>query len=106
MINPDWSTEYFIGMSKVKVTGAMQSSGITSGNVVYNLSTYIFMGAAALFFFILFALLLLVKKFHEKVKAKITDILKKTFFNNLIRSFNVLYLNLTVSFSIVIYLVM
>jgi len=49
----------------------MESSGISSGNVVYNMSTYIFMFAAFLFFLILLAFLLLVRKFHDKVKAKL-----------------------------------
>lgn len=106
MIHPGWSTEYFIGMSEAKVTGAMESSGIKSGNVVYNMATYIFMLAAFLFSLILMTFLLLVKKFHDKVKAKILDILKKTFFNNQIRAQSISYLHLVISFSIVIFLAM
>ena len=106
MIHKGWSTEYFIGMTKVKVTGAMESSGIQSGNIIYNLATYLFMAAGAIAVFAAFSFLLLIKKFHAKVKAKIIDVLKKTFFNGLIRSHSVLYLNLTVSFSIVVFLEM
>jgi len=84
----------------------MESTGIQSGNVIYNMSTFIFMGLAAFAVFALLSVLLLVKKFHDKVKAKLVDILKKTFFNNLIRSHSISYIHLTVSFSIVIYLEM
>jgi len=62
------------------------------------------MGAAAFGVFLLFASLLIIRKFHDKVKAKILDILKKTFFNGLIRSHSVMYLNLVVTFSVVIFI--
>ena len=68
------------------------------------MATYLFMAAGAVICFLLLATLMILKRFREKVKAKIVDILKKTFFNNLIRSFNLSYFKLTISFSIVVYL--
>ena len=68
------------------------------------MATYLFMAAGAVICFLLLATLMILKRFREKVKAKIVDNLKKTFFNNLIRSFNLSYFKLTISFSIVVYL--
>lgn len=62
------------------------------------------MGAAAVLCFLLLAFLLIFKKFNKFIKAKIVEILKKFFFNNIIRSFNIAYVKLTVSFSLIIFL--
>lgn len=62
------------------------------------------MAAASIFFFLLLASLMIIKRFKDKIKAKVIEILKKTFFNNLVRSHNISYLKLTSSFCIVVYL--
>jgi len=86
------------------MTGALESSGIQSGNIVYNMATYMFMAAGAVVIFLLMASLLVFKKFYKLIRAKLVDILKKTFYNNLIKSFNISFLKLTISFSVVVYL--
>ena len=50
------------------------------------------------FILVLMSALLIVKKFHAKVKAKLIDILNKTFWNNSIRSLNITYLKTALAF--------
>ena len=63
-----------------------------------NLSTYIFIGIFFVFVLLLMSSLLIVRKFHDKVKAKLIDILNKTFWNNSIRSLNITYLKTALAF--------
>jgi hypothetical protein len=46
----------------------------------------------------LMSTLLIFKKFHDRIKAKIIDILNKTFWNNSIRSLNISYLKTALAF--------
>jgi len=98
LINKDWSQEYFISIGKTTALSGLQSSGIQSGNIVLNLSTYIFIGLFFVFVLLLMSSLLIVRKFHDKVKAKLIDILNKTFWNNSIRSLNITYLKTALAF--------
>jgi hypothetical protein len=56
------------------------------------------MGLFFLLILVLMSALLIVKKFHAKVKAKLLDILNKTFWNNSIRSLNITYLKTALAF--------
>jgi hypothetical protein len=56
------------------------------------------MGITFVFVLIMMSLLLIVRKFHDKIKAKLIDILNKTFWNNSIRSLNISYLKTALAF--------
>ena len=65
-----------------------------------NMETYIFIAAMFFAFVILLAFLAIVRRFREKIKAKLYDIADKMIFNNMIRSFNVSFVKLTLSYCI------
>ena len=67
LINPKWSTEYFIGVGKAKVTGNLAATGVTSGNIAYNLQTYILFFLIFVFFMLILVVLMIIKKFRAKI---------------------------------------
>ena len=52
----------------------------------------------------LMLLLKLVKLFRNKIKALLTKILQNTFYNNIIRSFNISYLKVVITFAVIVHL--
>jgi hypothetical protein len=57
MINKDWSTKSLMGISKDKLTGAAESSGISSTNFLQNMQTYLMILALFLVILIILAIL-------------------------------------------------
>lgn len=48
MVNENWSVDYFLGLSKERLSSAAESSGIKSTNMLSNMATFLFLGAAAI----------------------------------------------------------
>jgi len=67
LVNPKWSTEYFIGVGKAKVTGNLAATGVTSGSITYNLQTYILFLLIFIFILLILAFCMIVKKFRPKI---------------------------------------
>ena len=102
LINPKWSIEYFVGFGTAKVQGNLAATGVTSGNILFNLQTYIMLFCLFLVFMIILILLMAVKKFRPKIQALLKSIIDKTFFNNLVRSINLSYLKSALAFVIAV----
>lgn len=102
LINKKWSVQYFVGFSKAQVQGNLAATGVTSGNILFNLQTYIMLLCIFLFFMLILVALMIIKKFRAKIKALITSILQKTFFNNSVRSINLSYLKSALAFVIAV----
>lgn len=104
IIDPKWSIKYFMGINKQKLTGALQSSGIVTGNIVYNLATFLFIAAAGVVAFLLVASILIFRRFSEKifklVKEKLKAVLNKMWFNGQIKAHSVAYLKYCTTFSV------
>ena len=67
LVNPTWSTAYFVGVGKAKVTGNLAATGVTSGSIAYNLQTYILFLIIFIFILLFLAFLMIVKKFRPKI---------------------------------------
>ena len=100
IVQPGLTLADLMNLSKPKLSGGMESSGIESASPVVNMAIYIFAGA----FFLLAILIILILKNLEKFKAKLTKILsdvkRKTFWNNTIRSITISYLETAISLNV------
>ena len=86
-INEDWSIDYFMNLSKERVSSVVESSGMKSTSFVSNMSTFLFIGAAILGVIIVMALCSVLKsRFQAIIKVKLNMTLNKMFFNGQIKA--------------------
>jgi len=102
LINPKWSVAHFTNLGAAKVKGNLAATGVTTGSIAYNLQTYILFLIIFVFFMLFLAALAIVRNFRAKITTLIINILKKTFFNNSVRSINLSYLKSALAFVIAI----
>ena len=98
--NKKWSVDYFMNLSKQRVSSAVESSGMKSTSFVKNMSTFLFIGAGCLGGLVVMALCTVLKsRFQAMIKEKLNGTLNKMFFNGQIKGMTVSYLKTTIAFS-------
>lgn len=102
MINEKWSVDYFLNISKERLSSAAESSGIKSTNMLSNMATFLFLGGMAIVSLVVLWLLTLCKSvFQEILLDKFNQLKKKMFFNGTIKGKTIAYLKTTISFSLI-----
>ena len=76
----------------MRLNNALETSGIKTGNVVWNLEFWLFVIGAWILVVILLILLLCGKKIRPWIEIKIKNLINKTFYNGIIMTQSVAYL--------------
>ena len=86
LYDPNLSVDKLVGASKETMTGAIESSGISSTNFLSNMSTYLFALAIIVALLIMLAILSFFGgRIGQMAKKSLKDKLGKTFFNGKIK---------------------
>ena len=97
LIDPDLTVASLIESSQAQLSASMESSGVQSSNFLVNMAVYIGM----FILFLLGMIVLFIMKNFAKLRAKIDpiirNIIKKTFWNNTVRSITITYLETAIS---------
>ena len=97
LYEPGLTVQILIEGSKTKLSSNIENSGVQSENFLVNNILYI---AAASLFILLLIILFILKKLIKKIEGILRRILAKTFFNNIVRSISISYLDTSVGFMI------
>ena len=97
LVKPGYTLALLIGDAKTSVSASLDSSGVESSSFMVNMGVYIFAGGAFLLAMLVLVLLMMLRRLKEKIKGIIEKVMKKTFWNNTIRSITISYLETTIS---------
>lgn len=89
----------------MRLNNALETSGIKTGNVVCNLEFWLFVIGAWVLVVILLILLLCGKKIRPWIEIKIKNLINKTFYNGIIMTQSVAYLQCCIAFGVSFYLI-
>mgnify|MGYP001098195434 CR=1 FL=1 len=97
LVWPEVTIKSLLESSKTKLQSNVENSGYQSENFFVNNALYV---AVALLFILVIAILFILQKFAKKVEGILKNILRKTFWNNMIRSFSISYLETSIGLMI------
>ena len=97
LVSPGLTLQSLIESSQTTLSASMESSGVQSSNFFVNMAVYI--GVLLVFIVALLAFVILrnISKLKKKVEPILQGIIKKTFWNNIIRSVSISYLETAIS---------